>query len=207
VGRFILGLVIGSVAAGLVAVGVLAQANRPCPDCNNIPQLVAISRDLNVGDTIEAGDWYVVPAIVPPATTKLYFMSNEQPLFLGLQAAVPLHAGELLAKSDVTHPDGLSAVVPLTFKVAPGNLKSGDSVCIYYADGTALRIFYLTPLVVTATPIGWQAKVRPTLAPDFLYAAAYMDLAAFGSPASGTCPAAPIFAKGPAYQAPPPLRP
>jgi hypothetical protein len=192
---------LGGVLAGLVlaAVGLVGVILAAPHIGGGVPtgttQLVAVTRDLNAGDLVQNGDWTAVNVGLPASTLGHYFSTSQTPLFVGKALVSPLHTGDLLPRDDIQPAaTASSSIVPIKFKVSPDSLTSGDSLCIYAIDGPGiLRIFYLTPLVVTSTGKGWQVTVPPIKAPYFLYAAVNMDLASFGSTSSGQCPATPIF--------------
>jgi hypothetical protein len=199
-GRRLLGGVLAGfivAAIGLVGIIVYSGQNGGVVNLQGTPtQLVAVTRDLNAGDTIQNADWQGVNSTLPTATTNLYFNPQQRSLFLGKTLVRPLHNGDLLAKDGdlLASANASYSVVPVKFSVAPETLTTGDSLCIYaIASPGVLRIFYLTPLVVTSSGKNWQATVPPSKAPYFLYAAVNMQLAAFGSTSSGVCPSTPIF--------------
>lgn len=187
-------------AVGLV--GIIVYSNRqggggvfnPCTGAACSATLVYVTRDLNAGDTIQNADWQSISSNLPAATANLYFTPAQRTLFLGKTLLRSLHNGDLLAKDgDLLSSSTSSSIVPVTFKVAPQGLTSGDSLCIYAIDAGALRLFYLTPLIVTSSGNAWQATVPLGKAPFFLYAAVNMNLAAFDTTGSGVCPSTPIF--------------
>ena len=185
--------------AAIGLVGVIIFANKgPVVSGPGGPStaLVAVTHDIAAGSTIQNADWQSITSSLPPATANLYFTPTQRSLFLGKTLVRPLHSGDLLAKDGdlLAAANASYSVVPITFKVAPGGLASGDSLCIYAISAPgALRIFYLTPLVVNTSAKGWQVTVPPSKAPYFLYAAVNLDLVAFGSTSSGVCPSTPIF--------------
>jgi hypothetical protein len=197
--RFLIDVLVGLIVAAIGSIGILTYLAHPgCGEampCHppGTALVVIVTRDLNTGDVIQNGDWATVDAYLPSDVARLYFAPQQVPLFIGKTLVRPLHVGELLSRDDVGDSGGPYAVVPITFRAAPGSLKSSDSVCIYYLDGTTLRIFYLTPLVITASSTGWEVRVPPIKAPYFLYAAAYGSLVASSVASSGLCPATPIF--------------
>ena len=195
--RLLGGVLAGFIVAAIGLVGFVVWSGQNPNQVFNNPstQLVSVTRNLNAGQTIQNGDWQGINSTLPPATAALYFTPLQRSLFLGKTLVRPLQAGNLLAKDgDLLTSTNTDAVVPVKFQVTPETLQSGDSLCIYaIASPGVLRIFYLTPLVVTASGQNWQATVPSSKAPYFLYAAVNMSLAAFGSTNSGVCPSIPIF--------------
>ncbi|MDP3891971.1 SAF domain-containing protein [Nocardioides sp.] len=146
-----------ALCAGLVAAGALGTAYA-FTSVNDTQEVLVVSRDINRGETIEAGDLSVVRVSVDPAMSPV--AGSQKGELEGRRAATDLWAGTLLTEQAVTDSlvpvKGQSLVgISLTPAQMPSeSLYSGDSVRIVTTPGDQGEVTNEDPVTIEAVVVG-----------------------------------------------------
>lgn len=146
-----------ALCAALVAAGALGTAFA-YTSVNDTQEVLAVSRDIKRGETIEASDLAVVRVSVDPALTPV--AASQKADLEGSRAAVDLWAGTLLTDRAVTDNlvpgQGESLVgISLTPAQMPSEpLYAGDTVRIVTTPGDQGEITDEPPVTIQATVVG-----------------------------------------------------
>lgn len=153
-----------ALCAALVAAGGLGTAFA-FTSVNDTQEVLVVSRDIERGETIEAGDLAVVRVSVDPALTPV--AGSQKAELEGSRAAVDLWAGTLLTDQAVTDSlvpgEGDSLVgISLTPAQMPSEpLYSGDAVRIVTTPGDQGEVTDERPVTIEATVVG-VSRVKET---------------------------------------------
>lgn len=146
-----------ALCAALVAAGALGTAFA-FTSVNDTQEVLVVSRDIERGETIEAGDLSVVRVSVDPALTPV--AGSQKAELEGSRAAFDLWAGTLLTEEAVTDSlvpgEGDSLVgIRLTPAQMPSEpLYSGDAVRIVTTPGDQGEVTDEPPVTIEATVVG-----------------------------------------------------
>lgn len=153
-----------ALCAALVAAGALGTAFA-FTSVNDTQEVLVVSRDIERGETIEAGDLSVVRVSVDPALTPV--AGSHKAELEGRRAAVDLWAGTLLTEQAVTDSlvpgEGESLVgISLTPAQMPSEpLYSGDAVRIVTTPGDQGEVTDEPPVTIEAIVVG-VSRVKET---------------------------------------------
>jgi hypothetical protein len=146
-----------ALCAALVAAGALGSAFA-FTSVTDTQAVLVVSRDINRGETIEAGDLSVVRIGVDPALNPV--PGSQMAKLEGSRAAADLWAGTLLTEAAVTDQlvpgQGESLVgISLTPAQMPSEpLRAGDTVRIVTAPGDQGEVTNEAPVTVEAIVVG-----------------------------------------------------
>jgi Flp pilus assembly protein CpaB len=153
-----------ALCAALVAAGALGTAFA-FTSVNDTQEVLVVSRDIERGETIEAGDLSVVRVSVDPALTPV--AGSHKAELEGRRAAVDLWAGTLLTEQAVTDSlvpgEGQSLVgISLTPAQMPSEpLYSGDAIRIVTTPGDQGEVTDEPPVTIEAIVVG-VSRVKET---------------------------------------------
>ena len=153
-----------ALCAALVTAGALGTAFA-FTSVNDTQEVLVVSRDIERGETIEAGDLSVVRVSVDPALTPV--AGSQKAELAGSRAAVDLWSGTLLTEKAVTDNlvpgEGESLVgISLTPAQRPSEpLYSGDAVRIVTTPGDQGEVTDEDPVTIEATVVG-ASRVEET---------------------------------------------
>ncbi|MGQ0434811.1 MAG: SAF domain-containing protein [Microthrixaceae bacterium] len=127
--------VLGGLLMAIAASGVFAAY----AGAGKAPQeaLVVASRDIRVGETIEADDIHLVRGALPAGASARAFSSERE--VIGRVALGPIGTGELVQAGAITaeRPRAAGVEVAITLpreQIAVGRLKQGERVDVYVTD-------------------------------------------------------------------------
>jgi hypothetical protein len=146
-----------ALCAALVAAGALGNAFA-FTSVTDTQAVLVVSRDINRGETIEAGDLSVVRIGVDPALNPV--PGSQMAKLEGSRAAADLWAGTLLTEAAVTDQlvpgQGESLVgISLTPAQMPSEpLRAGDTVRIVTTPGDQGEVTNEAPVTVEAIVVG-----------------------------------------------------
>jgi hypothetical protein len=146
-----------ALCAALVAAGALGSAFA-FTSVTDTQAVLVVSRDINRGETIEAGDLSVVRIGVDPTLNPV--PGSQMAMLEGSRAAADLWAGTLLTEAAVTDQlvpgQGESLVgISLTPAQMPSEpLRAGDTVRIVTTPGDQGEVTNEDPVTVEAIVVG-----------------------------------------------------
>jgi Flp pilus assembly protein CpaB len=130
--------VVGGLLVAAAAVGTFVAWSSANDDPST--RFVVATRDLAVGEVVEAGDLELVPLEAPPGIASAAFEEADAGLAIGQVTVAPVAAGDLLQRSAVVVPEDAEPTRQLSFPIdvadaLAGTIERGERVDVLVTFG------------------------------------------------------------------------